>query len=87
MLRTESAAIDQIVPLQIEVSTDKDSSPINNVEIKILSANGIEMISSGDNNPLRRSIEGGEKYIFKPIVKVSPLIMEQGAASIDIICE
>ena len=33
------------------------------------------------NNPLRRSIEGGEKYIFKPIVKVSPLIMEQGAAS------
>ena len=87
LLRTESAAIDQIVPLQIEVSTDKDSSPINNVEIKILSANGIEMISSGDNNPLRRSIEGGEKYIFKPIVKVSPLIMEQGAASIDIICE
>lgn len=87
LLRTESAAIDQIVPLQIEVSIDKDSSPINNVEIKILNANGIEMISSGENNPLRRSIEGGEKYIFKPIVKVSRQVMEQGAASIDVICE
>lgn len=87
LLRTESAAIDQIVPLQIEVSIDKDSSPINNVEIKILSANGIEMISSGENNPLHRSIEGGEKYIFKPIVKVSRQVMEQGAASIDVICE
>lgn len=87
LLRTESAAIDQIVPLQIEVSIDKDSSPINNVEIKILRTNGIEMISSGENNPLRRSIEGGEKYIFKPVVKVSRQVMEQGAASIDVICE
>lgn len=87
LLRTESAAVDQTVPLQIEVSIDKDSSPISNVEIKILNTNGIEVLSLGEFNPLLRSIEGGEKHIFKPIVKISASVIEQGAASIDVICE
>lgn len=87
LLRTESAVINQIVPLQIEVSIDKDSSSINNVEIKILKTNGIEMIDSGALNPLTRSIEGGDKHIFKPTIKVATSIMEQGAATIDVVCE
>ena len=87
LLRTESAVINQIVPLQIEVSIDKDSSSINNVEIKILKTNGIEMIDLGALNPLTRSIEGGDKHIFKPTIKVSNSIMEQGAATIDVVCE
>lgn len=87
LLRSESAAIDQIVPLQIEVSIDKDSSPISNVGINILNTNGIEVLSLGELNPLLRSIEGGDKHIFRPIVKVSPSIIEQGAAAIDVVCE
>lgn len=87
LLRTESAAVDQIVPLQIEVAIDKDSSPISNVEVKVFDNAEIELISSGENNPFLRSIEGGEKHIFKPIVKVAPSVIEQGAASIDITCE
>ena len=87
LLRPENAALNQIVPLQIEVSIDKDSSSINNVGIKIPNTNGIEMIDSGAQNPLTRSIEGGEKHIFKPTIKVARSVMEQGAASIDVHCE
>ena len=87
LLRSESAVINQIVPLQIEVSIDKDSSSINNVEIKILKTNGIEMIDSGALTPLTRSIEGGDQHIFKPTIKVASSIMEQGAATIDVVCE
>ena len=86
LLRTESAAVDQVVPLQIEVSIDKDSSSINNVEIVICDKNGIESVSPGASNPLTRSIEGGEKHIFQPTIKVNSSIMEQGAVSIDVIC-
>ena len=87
LLRSENATIGHTVPLQIEVSIDKDSASINNVKIDISNSNGIEIIDIGPQNPYNRSIEGGEKHIFRPTIKVTETIKVQGAATIEIICE
>lgn len=85
--RTENLVIDDILTLQIEVSLDKDSSPINNVSIKVIDNKNIELINPGENNPLPRLLEGGDKHTFFPTVKVTDSVLENKAVAFDVICE
>lgn len=85
--RTENLVIDDTLTLQIEVSLDKDSSPINNISIKILDNDDIELVNLGENNPLPKLLVGGDRHTFFPIVKVSDSVLENKAVAFDVICE
>ena len=85
--RTENLVINDTLTLQIEVSLDKDSSPINNISIKVLDNNDIVLLHPGVNNPLPKLLEGGDKHTFFPSVKVSDSVLENKAVAFDVICE
>lgn len=85
--RTENLVVNDTLTLQIEVSLDKDSSPINNVSIKVIDNKDIVLIDPGDNNPLPKLLEGGDKHTFIPTVKVSESVIENKAVAFDVICE
>lgn len=82
----ETVVEDSIVTLQIELSLSKDSAPIHDVRLEIVSSDDINLISSDCKNSQSRLLEGGEKIIFSPVVKVSDRVLEQKAVAFDVMC-
>lgn len=86
LLRANSVVDQMVVPLQIEVSIDKDSSPINNVSLEIINS---EELQTNDGEAIftyMGLIEGGDSHIFKIPVKVSDYVIEKKAVAFDVKC-
>ena len=86
LLRTESIVNQLMVPLQIEVSIDKDSSPIYNLNLEISNTQDIEIVSGSDSTTFLGMIEGGDTHIFRPSVKVSDYVIKNKAIAFDVEC-
>lgn len=86
LLRTESIVNQLVVPLQIEVSIDKDSSPIYDLDLKIINTQDIQIVSGDDSTTFLGLIEGGDTHIFKPLVKVSDYVIKNKAIAFDVEC-
>lgn len=86
LLRSESVVDQTLVPLQIEVSIDKDCSPIYNVSIEIVDNAEIETIDSENTTSYAGLIEGGDAHVFQPTVKVSDYVIKKRAVAFEVKC-
>lgn len=86
LLRANSVVDQQLVPLQIEVSIDKDSSPIYNVSLEIVNNEEIQTTDNESATAYLGLIEGGDSHIFKRTVKVSDYVIEKKAIAFDVKC-
>lgn len=86
LLRTNSVVDQMLVPLQIEVSIDKDSSPIYNVSLDIINNDELQISDDEQTASYLGLIEGGDSHIFKKTVKVSDYVIEKKAIAFDVRC-
>lgn len=86
LLRANSVVDQMLVPLQIEVSIDKDSSPIYNVSLQIVNNEEIQSTDDDSVTAFLGLIEGGDSHIFKRTVKVSDYVIEKKAIAFDVKC-
>ena len=84
LLSSETVVNGDMVLLQIGVENHKDSSPIREVSMTILSTDDILFID--EINTSYDSIEGGDNYIFKLRIKVSDKVIQNKATALDAIC-
>lgn len=88
LLSTETVISDDgTVSLQISVENHKDSSPIKEVSLDIVSENGVTFIDQPENQTYYNAIDGGESSIFKVNIKVSNEIIANKATAINIHCK
>lgn len=73
-----------IVAIQLLVTSHKDSSPIRQVSIDIENTDQITTIDHGET--LSNAIEGGDSHIFKLKIKVGNDIIKQKATSLNVVC-
>ncbi len=86
LLRSNSVVDQMLVPLQIEVSIDKDSSPINNVSLEIVNSEALQTNEDEAITTFMGLIEGGDSHIFKINVKVSDYVLVNKAVAFDVKC-
>ena len=86
LLSSNTVVDNHQVNLQIEVSLDKDSSPISNVKIEVLTDDDIRQVDSGENNPNLSLVEGGDSITFLPVVETSEKVIQEQAASFTVKC-
>lgn len=86
LLSSNTVVDNHQVNLQIEVSLDKDSSPISNVKIEVLTDDDIRQVESGENNPNLSLVEGGDSITFLPVVETSEKVIQEQAASFTVKC-
>ena len=86
LLRANSVVDQMLVPLQIEVSIDKDSSPINNVSLEIINSEELRTNEGEAVSTYMGLIEGGDSHIFKVSVRVSDYVIEKKAVAFDVRC-
>jgi len=73
-----------LVSLQISVSTERNSSPIREVSLIIEDSDDVKYIPN--DNTYLDSIEGGEEQIFKLKVSVSSKVIQDKAVAFNAIC-
>ena len=86
LLRSNSVVDQMLVPLQIEVSIDKDSSPINNISLEIVNSEELQTNEGEAISTYLGLIEGGDSHIFKIAVRVSDYVIERKAVAFDVKC-
>lgn len=73
-----------IVSIQVEISNHKDSSPIREVSVSIVSTESIDFITN--DNTLYNAIDGGEAHIFKLKLKVGEDVIKNKTALLELSC-
>lgn len=73
-----------IVSIQVEISNHKDSSPIREVTVSIVSNDAIHFLSN--DNTLYNAIDGGEAHIFRLKLKVGEDVIKNKTALLELIC-
>ncbi len=77
--------VDNNIEFQISVENSKDSSPIR--DIKVAVKNNSDIIFIEKNNHYFDSIDGSEHCILRLSVQISDKIIQDKAATLDVICE
>lgn len=86
LLSSETVVNDKnIVSLQISVKNHKDSSPIREASVSIVSNEELSLIE--EDNSSYNAIEGGEERIFRLSIKVNDTIIHNKAAALDAVCK
>lgn len=73
-----------VVSIQVEISNHKDSSPVREVSVCIVSTDSIHFLSN--DNTLYNAIDGGEAHIFKLKLRVGEDVIKNKTALLELSC-